>query len=94
MAGFCPLEVCLLSLPVTAGRLAKDLEKKGERNANSGQRQRDKFKYKLNTLLSSKQKGNAKLEILRVTLKRGKCHSKSNWNNHEKEGLICHVDKK
>ena len=48
------------------------------------------IKYKL----SSKQKGNAKLEILRVTLKRGKCHSKSNWNNHEKEGLICHIDMK
>ena len=51
-----------------------------------------KFKYKLNTLLSSRQKGNAKLEFLRVTLKREKCHSESNGNNHEKEGMIYPID--
>ena len=55
---------------------------------------KEKFKYKLNTQLSSKQKGNAKLDILRVTLKSEKCHSESNWNNPEKEGLIRHVDNK
>ena len=52
----------------------------------------EKFKYKLNTLLSSRQKGNAKLEFLRVTLKREKCHSESNGNNHEKEGMIYPID--
>ena len=48
------------------------MEKKGVRNANSGQQQqqREKFKHKLNTLLSSKQKGSANLEFLLVTLKR------------------------
>ena len=72
MGGFCPLELCLLSRPVTESRLTQDLEKKGVRNANSGQRQqqREKFKHKLNTLLSSKQKGSANLEFLLVTLKR------------------------
>ena len=51
-----------------------------------------KFKYKLNTLLSSKKKGNAKLEFLHVTLKREKCHLESNGNNHEKERMIYPID--